>query len=116
MGTATARRLYLPSPPDPTSKERKRAMSDTVQEFFKNLETRADSSKTAGMTNSYVFDIEGAGQWKVDVDDGKVTVTEGGGTRAPTTPPPKRRFRRSSPGGRNPRGATMTGKLKARAT
>ncbi len=54
-------------------------MSDTVQEFFQNLESRADSSKTAGMTNSYVFDIEGVGQWKVDVDDGKVTVTEGGG-------------------------------------
>ena len=31
------------------------------------------------MTNSYLFDIDGAGQWTVDVDDGKVTVTEGGG-------------------------------------
>ena len=54
-------------------------MAETVQEFFQNLESRADSSKTAGMTNSYVFEIEGAGEWKVDVDDGKVTVTEGGG-------------------------------------
>ena len=54
-------------------------MAETVQEFFQNLGSRADSSKVAGMTNSYVFDIEGAGLWKVDVDDGKVTVTEGGG-------------------------------------
>jgi len=35
-------------------------MAETVQEFFQNLESRADSSKTAGMTNSYVFEIEGA--------------------------------------------------------
>src|SRR5437667_298806 len=30
------------------------------------------------MTNSYLFDIEGAGKWKVRVDDGKVSVSEGG--------------------------------------
>src|SRR6185437_12580094 len=52
-------------------------MGESVQEFFRNLEARADPAKTAGMTNSYVFDIDGAGQWKVDVDDGKVAVTEG---------------------------------------
>ena len=52
-------------------------MAETVQEFFQNLESRADSSKTAGMTSSYVFEIAGAGEWKVDVDDGKVTVTDG---------------------------------------
>jgi hypothetical protein len=33
----------------------------TAKEFFDNLETRADASKTAGMTNSYLFEIEGAG-------------------------------------------------------
>ena len=31
------------------------------------------------MNASYLFDIDGAGNWKVDVDDGKVTVTEGDG-------------------------------------
>ena len=54
-------------------------MADAVQEFFANLESKTDTEKTAGMSNSYVFDIEGVGEWKVDVDDGKVTVTEGGG-------------------------------------
>jgi putative sterol carrier protein len=44
-------------------------MADAVQEFFANLESQADASKTAGMSNSYVFDVEGAGQWKVDVGD-----------------------------------------------
>ena len=29
------------------------------------------------MTNSYLFEIKDVGTWLVDVDDGKVTVTEG---------------------------------------
>ena len=33
-----------------------------VKEFFDGLESRADPSKIAGMTNSYLFDIEGAGK------------------------------------------------------
>ena len=53
-------------------------MAESVQDFFANLGSRADSSKTAGMTNSYVFDIDGAGTWKVDVDDGDVSVSERG--------------------------------------
>jgi hypothetical protein len=54
-------------------------MAESVQEFFQTLASRADTSKTAGMNNSYLCDIEGAGQWKVEVDEGRVTVTEGGG-------------------------------------
>ena len=54
-------------------------MADTVQEFFDGLADRADAEKTAGMNNSYLFDIEGAGQWLVAVHDGAVSVTEGGG-------------------------------------
>ena len=48
----------------------------SVREFFDNLESQADASKTAGMTNSYLFDIDGAGKWRVDVKDGTVSVTE----------------------------------------
>ena len=33
-------------------------MADTVKEFFDTLAERADSEKTAGMNNSYLFDIE----------------------------------------------------------
>ena len=36
-------------------------MSDAVSEFFAGLPSRVDAAKTAGMNNSYVFDIEGAG-------------------------------------------------------
>ena len=87
-------------------------MSQTVQEFFENLESRADSSKTAGMTSSYVFEIEGAGEWKVDVDDGKVTVTEGGGDADAVIQASEETFQKIVAGEQNPTSAYMTGKLK----
>jgi putative sterol carrier protein len=86
----------------------------TVQEFFQSLEARADSSKIAGMTNSYLFDIEGAGQWKVDVDDGKVTVTEGGGDADATIQASEETFKKIVDGEQNPTSAYMTGKLKVK--
>ena len=53
----------------------------STREFFEGLESRVDEGNTAGMNNSYVFDIDGAGTWTVRVDDGHVKVTEGGGGR-----------------------------------
>jgi putative sterol carrier protein len=87
-------------------------MADTVQEFFATLESRADAAKTAGMTNSYVFDIEGAGRWKVDVDDGKITVSEGGGDADATISASQETFQKVIKGEQNPTSAYMTGKLK----
>src|SRR5205085_5910769 len=46
------------------------SMAQTAREFFETLESRVDATKTAGMTNSYLFEIEGAGTWTVDVNDG----------------------------------------------
>ena len=89
-------------------------MAETVQEFFQNLPTRADSTKTAGMTNSYVFDIEGLGQWKVDVDDGAVTVAEGGGDADATISASEETFQKIIAGEQNPTSAYMTGKLKVK--
>jgi putative sterol carrier protein len=87
-------------------------MAETVQDFFANLASRADPAKTAGMTNSYVFDIEGAGQWMVDVDDGAVTVTEGGGDADVTISTSQETFEKIVAGEQNPTSAYMTGKLK----
>ena len=87
-------------------------MAESVQEFFQNLESRADSSKTAGMTNSFVFEIDGAGEWKVDVDDGKVTVTEGGGDADAVIQSSEETFLKIVAGEQNPTSAYMTGKLK----
>jgi putative sterol carrier protein len=88
-------------------------MAASVQEFFQTLESRADSSKTAGMTNSYLFDIDGAGRWKVDVDDGKITVSEGGGEDADAViSSSEETFQKIIAGEQNPTSAYMTGKLK----
>jgi len=87
-------------------------MAETVEQFFATLASRADSSKTAGMNNSYVFDIEGAGQWKVDVDDGAVSVTEGGGDADVTISASEETFEKIIAGEQNPTSAYMTGKLK----
>jgi putative sterol carrier protein len=89
-------------------------MAGTVQEFFANLPSQADASKTAGMTNSYVFDIDGAGQWKVDVDDGAITVTEGGGDADVVISTSQETFEKIVAGEQNPTSAYMTGKLKVK--
>jgi putative sterol carrier protein len=83
-----------------------------AKEFFDNLESRADESKLAGMSNSYVFDIEGEGQWRVSVADGKLSVTEGGGDADATISTSAETFDKIVAGEQNPTTAYMTGKLK----
>jgi len=82
------------------------------REFFETLESRVDASKTAGMNNSFLFDIEGAGTWKVDVSDGRVTVTEGAGDADVTIRTSEETFTAIASGDQNPTTAYMTGKLK----
>ncbi len=84
----------------------------TAREFFEGLESRVDPSKTAGMTNSYVFEIDGAGTWKVDVQDGKVSVAEGGGDADATIQASEETFNQIASGDLNATTAYMTGKLK----
>ena len=86
----------------------------TAKEFFDSLEGRADASKTAGMTNSYLFDIEGAGKWTVSVDDGKVSVTEGGEDADAIITASEETFEKIVSGEQNPTSAYMTGKLKVK--
>ena len=89
-------------------------MAESVKEFFDGLESRVDPSRTAGMTNSYFFDIDGAGQWLVDVDDGKVKVTEGGESADTTLTISEDNFMQIVRGELNPTTAYMTGKLKVK--
>jgi putative sterol carrier protein len=83
-----------------------------AKEFFDTLESRADAAKLAGMTNSYLFDIEGEGQWLVTVDDGSIGVTEGGGEADATIETGAETFQKIVAGEQNPTTAYMTGKLK----
>jgi putative sterol carrier protein len=86
----------------------------SAREFFETLESRVDASKTAGIRNSYVFDVEGAGIWKVDVDDGRVTVSEGAGDADVTITTSEETFQRLASGQQSPTTAYMTGKLKVK--
>jgi putative sterol carrier protein len=83
-----------------------------AKDFFDTLESRADASKLAGMTNSYLFDIEGEGQWLVSVADGAVSVTEGEGAADATIETSAETFEKIVSGEQNPTTAYMTGKLK----
>ena len=51
-------------------------MTQDITDFFEGLPARA-AGKTAGMNNTYVFAIDGAGTWTVAVNDDGVTVTDG---------------------------------------
>jgi putative sterol carrier protein len=86
----------------------------SAKEFFETLESRIDRSKTAGMNNSYVFDIEGAGKWKVDVQDGSVKVTEGAEDGDVTITTSEETFEKITSGEQNATSAYMTGKLKVK--
>ena len=89
-------------------------MAQSAREFFETLESRVDPSKTAGLNNSYLFDIDGAGTWKVDVSGGTVTVTEGGDDADCVISASEETFRRIASGEQNATSAYMTGKLKVK--
>ena len=85
---------------------------DSVKDFFDGLEARVDPSRTAGMNNSYVFEIEGAGTWTVKVVDGAVKVAEGAEDGDVTISTSEENFQKIVSGEQNPTTAYMTGKLK----
>ena len=89
-------------------------MADEAREFFETLESRIDESKTAGMTATYLFEVDGAGTWSVDVNDGKLTVTEGGNEADCTISVSEDNFEQLISGDLNPTTAYMTGKLKVK--
>ena len=86
--------------------------ADSVRAFFEELPNRTEASKTAGMNNSYVFDVEGVGQWTVRVEDGQVSVDEGAHDADTTITASQETFERIVAGEQNPTTAYMTGKLK----
>ena len=83
-----------------------------ASEFFDGLETRVDKSKLEGVNNSYLFDIEGEGQWLVNVADGAIAVTPGSGDADATIETSAETFDKVVAGEQNPTTAYMTGKLK----
>jgi putative sterol carrier protein len=85
--------------------------AESVSEFFESLRS-VDGARTAGMNNSYLFEVEGAGQWLVTVADGAISVAEGGGEADCTISASEEDFMKIVRGEQNPTTAYMTGKLK----
>jgi putative sterol carrier protein len=83
-----------------------------AKDFFDSLESRADASKLAGMSNSYLFEIENEGEWLVTVADGHLSVAQGGGEADATITASGETFDKIVSGEQNPTTAYMTGKLK----
>ena len=48
----------------------------SARELFEGLEGRVDAARAAGKQVSYRFDVRGAGSWRLELADGKVSVTE----------------------------------------
>lgn len=87
---------------------------ESPREFFETLESRVDPAKAAGLTASYLFEIDGAGNWLVDVDDGKVSVSENGGDADCTISATSETFMKIANREQNPTAAYMSGKLKVK--
>jgi putative sterol carrier protein len=83
-----------------------------AKDFFDTLEAKADASKLAGMTNSYLFAIEGEGKWLVTIADGALAVSEGEGSADATIETNSETFEKIVSGEQNPTTAYMTGRLK----
>ena len=87
-------------------------MPESPKEFFETLQTRVDPAKAAGLNASYRFDIDGAGTWLVEVDDGKVSVSESEGDADTVISTSSETFMKIANGEQNPTSAYMSGKLK----
>ena len=83
----------------------------SAQQFFENLQARTDS-RAADLTASYRFDIDGAGSWHVDVENGAMAVTESQEPADCVIATDEKTFLSVVNKEQNPMGAFMTGKIK----
>jgi putative sterol carrier protein len=51
--------------------------AETAREFFEGAPERVDASRTRGFRASYRFEIDDAGTWWVEFDDGKMRIEQG---------------------------------------
>jgi putative sterol carrier protein len=89
-------------------------MPETAKQFFDDLAARTagGSERTRGLTASYRFDVEGAGSWRVEVDDGSVAVSESDGPADCVLAVPEDLFLRIVSGRQSAMGAFLMGKIR----
>jgi putative sterol carrier protein len=88
----------------------------TAREFFDDLAVRTagGAERTRGLRATYRFDIAGAGSWRVEVDDGAVSVSESDAAADCVVETSEKTFLRIVRGEQNPMGAYLSGKVTAR--
>jgi putative sterol carrier protein len=89
-------------------------VAQTVQEFFETLPSRVRPEHTAGVHNSYLFEIADAGSWLVLVDDGTVTVAPGEGEAHVRIRMSEEVFQKLLAREQSPTRAFMSGKVKVK--
>ena len=84
----------------------------SAREFFAGLEDRIDPARARGMRASYKFEVEGAGTWRLEVDDGHVEVSESDAPADCVLRASEQTFLRILQGEQSPTTAFMTGKIR----
>lgn len=89
-------------------------MPDSARAFFTELAARTEdgSERTRGFTATYRFDVDGAGSWRVAVDDGAVSVSESGDAADCVIGVSEKTLLGIVRGGQSPMGAFLMGKIR----
>jgi putative sterol carrier protein len=86
--------------------------AETAREFFEGAPSRIDPARTKGFRASYRFDVEGAGSWRVEVDDGNVRIEESDAPADCVVRASEATFLRIVNREASPMGAFLTGKVR----
>jgi len=84
----------------------------STQEFFAELAANSDASKASGLDASYRFEIDGAGTWRVDVRNGRVSVEQSDAPADCVVKTDDETFLKVIRQEQNPMGAYMAGKIR----
>jgi putative sterol carrier protein len=87
-------------------------MPSSAREFFAGLEERIDPGRAQRMRASYRFEIENTGTWRLEVADGRVSVSESDAPADCVLRASEETFLRILRGEQSPTTAFMTGKIR----
>ena len=86
--------------------------AESAREFFEGLPARVSAEGARALANSYRFDIDGAGSWRVESEGDRLAVTESDAPADCVIRADEKTFLRIVRGEQSPMGAYMTGKVK----
>jgi putative sterol carrier protein len=87
-------------------------MPTSAREFFEELQGRTASERARGLAASYRFDVDDVGSWRVEVDDGALSVEESAAAADCIIWASEETFLRIVRGEEKALGAYLTGKVK----